>query len=525
MAGRDRVDFYRKSRDYSDILDEDVEPEEMEEEGEEEEEYEEEDDQEEEQYEKPEPEEDPVAVKERQEYLQRREKLKEVERQKLRQKLKQKLSDQFFLGNDQRKKPSNNDDYGSFFGPSEIVVARRVIVETRARNEANCIAAKASKEDPKGISEPESDTNFVAKEPPPPRKVVDETKTKAQHLKAIRDYSFLFSDNAEIPVPDKGSTSDRNSVTKSIPDNAQKKQPTGKKSVGALKKPVVSSKPVSSSKEFKGIVKPSGQMSIKPGSRTISPRPNLNGSSNAKNQAGKPGSGLGRSVIQANGSLCQPGSNGTKTVISGSNGVKGVNSDNIKKKEPLLNTSKIGKDQQRLSGSQPTYMQKTVPIKAPSQTFQVEQRKPPVMSKSLSKPVQRMETKLPPKPAPKPAPRPAPKLLPKSQVKPAKAPLSRESHYDRPKKRRPIDDDYDLEDDGNVSSMIRKMFGYNPNKYSDMDDEDDRDMEVGFSRILAEERRSERIAKEEDERELALIEAEERAERERALKRRKLQKK
>ena len=39
--------------------------------------------------------------------------------------------------------------YGSFFGPSEIVVARRVIVETRARNEANCIAAKASKEDPK----------------------------------------------------------------------------------------------------------------------------------------------------------------------------------------------------------------------------------------------------------------------------------------------------------------------------------------------------------------------------------------
>lgn len=523
MAGRDRFDFYRKNRDYSNILDEDVEPEEMEE-GEEEEEYEEEDDQEEGQYEKSEPEEDPVAVRERQEYLQRREKLKEVERQKLRQKLKQKLSDQFYLENDQKKKLSNNDDYGSFFGPSEIVVARRVIVETRARKEANCIAAKASKEDPKGISEPESDTNFEEKEPPP-RKVVDETKTKAQQLKAIRDYSFLFSDNAEIPVPDKGSTSDLNSVTKSIPDNAQKKQPIGKNSVGALKKPVVSSKPVSSSKEFKGIVKPSGQMSIKPGSRTISPQPNLKGSSNAKNQAGKPGSGSGRSVIQTNGSLCQPGRNGTKTVNSGSNGVKGVNSDTIKKKEPLLNASKSGKDQQRLSGSQPTNMQKTVPIKAPLQTFQVEQRKPTVMAKSLSKPVQKMETKLPPKPTPKPAPRPAPKLLPKSQVKPAKAPLSRESHYGRPKKRRPVDDDYDLEDGGNVSSMIRQMFGYNPNKYSDMDDEDDRDMEVGFSRILAEERRSERIAREEDERELALIEAEERAERERALKRRKLQKK
>lgn len=44
-----------------------------------------------------------------------------------------------------------------------------------------------------------------------------QTKTKAQQLKATRDYSFLFSDNAEIPVPDKGSTSDLNSVTKSIP--------------------------------------------------------------------------------------------------------------------------------------------------------------------------------------------------------------------------------------------------------------------------------------------------------------------
>jgi len=50
-------------------------------------------------------------------------------------------------------------------------------------------------------------------------------------------------------------------------------------------------------------------------------------------------------------------------------------------------------------------------------------------------------------------------------------------------------------------------------------------MEVGFSSIQAEERRSERIAREEDERELALIEAEERAERERALKKRKLQRK
>jgi hypothetical protein len=48
-----------------------------------------------------------------------------------------------------------------------------------------------------------------------------QTKTKEQQLKAIRDYSFLFSDNAEIPVPDKVSTSDPKSVTKSIPGKVQ----------------------------------------------------------------------------------------------------------------------------------------------------------------------------------------------------------------------------------------------------------------------------------------------------------------
>ena len=41
--------------------------------------------------------------------------------------------------------------------------------------------------------------------------------TKAQQLKAIRDYSFLFCDNAKILVPDKGSTSDPKYATKSIP--------------------------------------------------------------------------------------------------------------------------------------------------------------------------------------------------------------------------------------------------------------------------------------------------------------------
>ena len=63
---------------YSKILDEDDEPEEVEEE--EEEEYEEDDDEELGKYEKSEVDEDHVVVRECQEYLERREQLKELER-------------------------------------------------------------------------------------------------------------------------------------------------------------------------------------------------------------------------------------------------------------------------------------------------------------------------------------------------------------------------------------------------------------------------------------------------------------
>lgn len=90
------------------------------------------------------------------------------------------------------------------------------------------------------------------------------------------------------------------------------------------------------------------------------------------------------------------------------------------------------------------------------------------------------------------------------------------------------DSDSDSESDGGrprksgVSSIIQKLFRYNPNKYADLDDEDDKNMETSFKHIQAEERRSARLAREEDEREQELIEAEERAEREKKLRRQKM---
>ena len=58
---------------------------------------------------------------------------------------------------------------------------------------------------------------------------------------------------------------------------------------------------------------------------------------------------------------------------------------------------------------------------------------------------------------------------------------------------------------GGISSIIQKLFRYNPNKYKDIDDEDDKNMETSFRHIQAEERRSAKLAREEDEREQEAI--------------------
>eukprot|EP01018_Ginkgo_biloba_P004497 Gb_00261 [translate_table: standard] len=512
----DRVDFYRKNRDYARLLDEDGVLEDVEEEEEEDESR---------QYRKSEPVEDPEVTRDRQEYLERRQKLKELERQKLKQKFggvygrkngasknesgNQNGRSEQSISEKGKKKTLPYDNYGSFFGPSQPVVARRVIEETRARLEAAHIAAKVaakvSKEAPevKKVSTTTSDTNPEYKEPP---KVVNETKKKAQQLKAARDYSFLLSENADISVPERSSApaSESRSIAPPRPDNGRPKQVIAKNSM-PLKKPVVSSKPVTSSKEAKGMVSSNRQMPTKVGMQKVSPNTSAKTAFDPKRQLSKVASGPGR-PIQENGSMRYSGNSVTKV----------VSADGDKKRVPIMSGSKFGKDEhQRPSISRPTTMQKTPPLKAPVPKPQAEQRKPPALPRSAPKPV----PKLAPKPAQKPAPKPLSKQPMKPHVRPAKPPISRDLHHERPKKR-PRDADSDDDVGGeDYRSVIRQMFRYDPNKYRDIDDQDDSDMEVGFSSIQAEERRSARIAREEDERELELIEAEERAERARAKKR------
>lgn len=73
--------------------------------------------------------------------------------------------------------------------------------------------------------------------------------------------------------------------------------------------------------------------------------------------------------------------------------------------------------------------------------------------------------------------------------------------------KRRFDDEIDDEED--PMAMIRNMFRYDPSKYAGRDD-DDSDMEADFATIEMEEKRSARIARQEDEEELRRIEEEER---------------
>jgi len=564
MAPRsnDRLDFYRKNRDYSRLLDgggalEDEDEEEALE-----------DDDKSGQHRKSEPDEDPKAKRERQEYIERREKLKELERQKLKQKFagvygrktnssKHDNGNQYSrfgenISDKDKKKMLPYDDYGSFFGPSQPAISRRVIVETRARLDTAHVAAKVSRNTPetKKLSVPPSDAKSEYKKAPV---VVNEAKKKAQRLKEARDYSFLFSEDAEMTGCARGPSETRN-IASSRPDDSRPKQVIPKNSM-ALKKPTPTSKPISHAKEVKNMISSARQMPIKVDTQKVSPSLNVKTLADSKKQLQKVASGPGR-FAQETGLVRHSVSN-SKVAVS-------VGRD--KKETPSISGIKIGKDvHQQSSVSRPPSVQKTLPLKTPTKKTNTEQRKPLALPKSLPpkpapklapkpapkpalkpapkpalKPAPKPALKPSPKPALKPAPKPAPKPtikpVPKSAPKPAlmsapkpiskmapKAqarPVSRDLHHERSRKRpRAYDSDEDLDGGGNYRSIIRQLFRYDPNKYKDIDDEDNSDMEVGFSTIQAEERRSARIAEEEDERELALIEAEEKEERARAKKR------
>ncbi|KAJ0719153.1 hypothetical protein HanLR1_Chr08g0278571 [Helianthus annuus] len=97
--------------------------------------------------------------------------------------------------------------FGSFFGPSQPVIAQRVIQESKSLLENPHLAERFSK--PKTVENRNGSSTAAVSKPRPngqqPRRVDNSAKPKAkiQMLKNTRDYSFLLSDDAELPIPPK----------------------------------------------------------------------------------------------------------------------------------------------------------------------------------------------------------------------------------------------------------------------------------------------------------------------------------
>lgn len=151
----------------------------------------------EEEEEEEEAEEEAPLSQEQQEFLKLREELKE----KYRQKSKKEAPSRNQL--QEKKRITRNNDFGSFFGPSQPVIASRVLSERRSIQETQHIISRipnGSTGHAKNAACTSSEHKTVVHKQQ--SKVVNEVRKKAQTLKDMRDYSFLLSDDVDLPDAD-----------------------------------------------------------------------------------------------------------------------------------------------------------------------------------------------------------------------------------------------------------------------------------------------------------------------------------
>lgn len=398
------------------------------------------------------------------EYLELRARLKEQIRKKM-----QRESSSSGSKSLEKKKKVSSDNYGSFFGPSQPVIAHRVIQESKSLLENQHLALRMLNSQQgnkkRSSSAPAASVNGARGQP----HKVNEQKVKIQKLKDTRDYSFLLSDDAELPAPTKKpapqSVSTLNSEARSAPLQ-QKNKLLSSSNSGNNRGGREDRKPVSTN----------GHMNSKVSSYKPAPVSKSNPESmNSKRQLGSnAGTGPGRPSGQKNIAPKAVGTMEKKAPVPGPR--------NILPASHKPSSSKVVSSMSKQAQEQKRQMQ--------------EPSKAKVMPKHIPTISSRPQTS-----------------------KPVKHISSHASLQDNRPKKKPVRELHDDEDE-KALSMIRRMF--NTQRFQGRPD-DDSDMEANFDDILREEKRSAKIARKEDEEQLRLIEEEERRERMRKLeKKRKL---
>ncbi|KAF6169031.1 hypothetical protein GIB67_038528 [Kingdonia uniflora] len=428
-----------------------------------------EDDEEGKEYEKKEKEQKPT--KEVLNYLKCRHRLKEQIRKNLEK------ENGASLGNyqEEKKKLPYDGTLGNFFGPSQPVIHERVLQEHKSSLENLHLAARVPNPSHSHNKNPGSTTaGTTSAVRDMPLKHVDQVKLKAQKLKDNRDYSSLFSEDAELPVPIKGPP----------PQNARVKVSADRKDARSAQVSHRSKHSTSDPRRTVSDCNDRRPVSVyhitqnRPEHKAVpSNRPKLTSADSRKQLSGNTGNGPGRPI------------------------------DPKRLPSKMLNTNKMparmmDKKPSTLSVKMPTMGTHKAPLSKLNLSIHKRQAERdgefqvPVSARSMSKQQLSMSR---------------PQMKPPTQI------LSRAP----PQKKRPAGK-YADEVDNEAFSMLRKLTGYNSNKFRD-DSDSDSDMEANFDDIQKEEARSTRVAREEDERELRLIEEEEKRRRLRLEKRRKLQ--
>ncbi|XP_069152406.1 uncharacterized protein [Solanum lycopersicum] len=490
---------------------------------------------------------------------------------------------------DFKKNASSRDNFGSFFGPSQPVISNRVIQESKSLLENPNLAAKVMK------SNHSQSNKSVASKPAKPAgsrastsnhapKVTNGLKRKIDMVKNTRDYSFLLSDDAELPGPSRGSLTQKVSAPycdarfgkqtssdsgRKLLDDREMRRDGQRQPKAVIQKSVSINKPtqqmLDSRKQFgssngsgpgRPPLRPKGaspKVTGAPGSKSTVPAshrptpsrvqpavprqssvqnrlPLESGKSKVMSKQGVPVSKPQAVIQKQQASLARPQIKPPppRNVARPSDDRRPALQQRDERRPSLpqrdeRRSSLQQRDERRPSLQQrddrrPSLQQRD--DRRPSlqqrddrrpSLQQRDDRRPSLQQRDDRRPLQQRDDR-------RPALQQRDDRRPALQRKEERRPVHQQKDDRRPA-RKPTR--YDEEDDGEQAiSMIREMFGYNPNRYRD--DDDVSDMEANFDEILKEERRSAKIAREEDEEELRKIEEEERRERLRKQKKRKL---
>ncbi|KAL8117851.1 hypothetical protein AgCh_015665 [Apium graveolens] len=372
-----------------------------------------------------------------------------------------------FANSREKKNALPYSNFGSFFGPSQPVIAQRVIEESKSLLENPHLAERMVQ--PKHnnkvhASAPAGSSSRMNGHSSKSNKVM-QTQSKVQMLKNTRDYSFLLSDDAELPAPKK----------EPQPRNVSLSRPESRSAQLPLK-----SKELSSNNGKRAINSRQESRAV-PSDKQMRPKEargpyNLSSASKATSMDYRKQSGSSNGTGPGRPQMPRPQMPKSLPHKTPNNSLeKRTSAPSAKRPVPVMHKPQQSKSQHS----------------TPKQTLD---RRRELQESQKGKPISRQ-----------------PVSKPQIKQPPAKGPSRISSQQDsqkkRPARKYPDEDDEDVE----AISMIRKMFGYNPRKYAD--DDDVSDMEANFDDILREEQRSARIAAQEDEEELRKLEEEERRQR------------